>query len=190
MKIHKNLILHDNNKIPFPFSDNFFQTIYSNSIYHTANSDKLLSEIYRITKPGGSVGLEVLTPFMFDTLVEMEKYLDEDAISIFDRKRRKIMPGLQTHAEWNKKMKRAGFKIDEVISVYPNKIILDIWNIGLRPIAHLLIQMTDKLSLEDRRRIKQEWVNIFYRMFKPLLSVNQSYTLDNSPYIYYLLKKE
>jgi len=190
---HKNLILHDNNNIPFPFSDNFFQTIYSNSIYHTAskaNSDKLLSEIYRITKPGGSVGLEVLTPFWFDTLVEMEKYFDEDAIGIFDRKRRAIMPGRQTHAEWNEKIKRAGFKIDEAISVYPNKILLDIYNVGLRPIAHLLIQMADNLSLEERRRIKQEWVNIFYRMFKPLLSVNQSYTLDNSPYIYYLLKKE
>ncbi len=189
-QVHKNLILHDNNKLPLPFQDNFFKTIYSNSVYWVQNVKDLLADIYRITSPGGLVALEVMTPHMFETLKEMENFFDKDAISILDRKRRETMPGLYDYDEWNKRMNESGFKIVKVKSVYPNKILLDIWNIGLRPISHLLIQMSDKLSTDDKRKIKKEWVDIFYKIFKPLLQVNQSYTLDKSPYLYYLLKKE
>ena len=66
---------------------------------------------------------------------------------------------------------------------------MDFWNIGLRPISHLLIQMSDELNIEKRKRIKEEWVNIFLELFKPLLKLNQSYSIENAPYLSFTLEK-
>ena len=97
---------------------------------------------------------------------------------------------MEEYSEWKEIMESAGFKIKEVRSVYPHKIIMDFWNIGLRPISHLLIQMSDVLSIEERKRIKQEWVDIFLELFKPLLTLNQSYTIKNAPYLSFILEKQ
>jgi len=80
-------------------------------------------------------------------------------------------------------------KIDQVSDVFKNKILIDFWNIGSRPISHLLIQMSDSLNPEDRRRIKKEWVGIFFEIFKLLVSLEQTYTLEKSPYLTFVLSK-
>jgi SAM-dependent methyltransferase len=187
--LYKNLVLHDNNKLPLPFEDNFFKTIYSNSVYWVKEPEKLVKDIFRITKSGGNVFLEVLTPNRYEILYELEKYLTPTAIDILDRKRRANTPGLRDLSEWKKIIQDAGFEIVEIKSVYPHKMLMDIWNIGLRPIAHLLIQMSDSLEDKKRHKIKQEWVEIFYQLFKPLLKIGESYTLENAPYLAFKLKK-
>jgi len=54
--------VHDLNKIPYPFDDNTFDTIYSNHVLEhlDADLDKILSELCRICKPTGS--LEITVP--------------------------------------------------------------------------------------------------------------------------------
>lgn len=189
LSLFKNLLLHDNNKIPLPFSDNYFRTIYSNSIYWVKDVENLLSDIRRILKPGGIAALEVMTPYMLETLDEMETYLSKEAISILDRKRKETMPGIKRFGEWKDVILKSGFDIKEVRCVYPDKLLIDIWNIGSRPISHLLIQMSDALSLEERHKIKQEWVEIFFELFKPLLSMKQTYSLEKAPYLLFIVKK-
>jgi len=189
LDLYKNLVLHDNNQLPLPFEDNFFKTIYSNSVYWVKQPEKLVEDIYRITSPGGMCFLEVLTPNRYEILYELEKYLSPTAIDILDRKRRVNTPGLRDLSEWKEIVQKAGYEIVEIKSVYPHKMIMDLWNIGLRPIAHLLIQMSDSLEPEKRNKIKQEWVEIFYELFKPLLTIEESYTLEDAPYLSFLLKK-
>ena len=189
LDLYKNLILHDNNELPLPFEDNYFKSIYSNSVYWVKQPEKLVEDIYRITNPSGMCSLEVLTPHRYEILNQLEDILSPTAISILDRKRRENTPGLKEFSEWKEIMKNAGFEIVEVKSVYPHKILMDIWNIGLRPISHLLIQMSDSLEPEKRKKIKNEWVEIFYELFKPLLIMKESYTLENAPYLSFLLKK-
>ena len=187
LNLYKNLILHDNNKLPLPFEDNFFKTIYSNSVYWVSNPEALISDIFRITKDGGFVSLEVLSPIRYEIFNELKKYFSTTAIDILERKRRQNTPGMKSYEQWNEIMQNTGFKIEEVKSVYPHKLITDIWNIGLRPISHLLIQMADALPENDRDKIKKEWVEIFYELFRPLLNLNQSYTLEKAPYLSFLL---
>lgn len=187
--LYNKLVLHDNNNLPLPFPDNNFKTIYSNSAYWVKNVESLMKEIHRITHPDGTVGLELMTPYHLETLEDLEKYFPPEAIEILDRKRRETMPELYKYDDWNEIISNAGFKITEARSVYPHKLILDIWNIGLRPISHLLIQMSDSLSPEERIRIKHEWIDIFYNLFKPLLKLPEKYSFDHSPYLYYILKK-
>lgn len=189
LDLYKNLLLHDNNVTPLPVPDNYFNTIYSNSVYWVKNVKNLLTDIYRMIGNNGIAALELMTPFLLETLDEMEGYLSRKGIDILNRKRRETMPGCLGFYEWKKLILECSFKIEEVKCVYPNKILIDIWNIGLRPIAHLLIQMADALSVEERIRIKQEWVEIFFELFKPLLSIKQTYSLERAPYLLFVLKK-
>ena len=46
--------IHDAEKFPYPYENNFFDLVYSKSfIEHFYYTDKILEEIYRIIKPGG-----------------------------------------------------------------------------------------------------------------------------------------
>ena len=189
LKLYKNLVLHDNNVTPLPFNDNFFKTIYSNSVYWVQNVENLLSDINRILHPDGLAILEVMTPSHLETLKNLASYLSPRAISILDRKRTETMPGLHTAKEWKEIMLNAGFEIKEIRSVYPHKMIIDFWNIGLRPIAHLLIRMAYDIEEKERMEIKKEWVEIFFELFKPLISLKQTYSIDDDPYPCFILKK-
>jgi len=191
LNFYENLILHDNNQLPLPFDDNFFKTIYSNAIYWT-QKDKvksLLGDIHRVLHPDGIAILQVMTPSHLETLNEMSAFLSPKAIEILDRKRRDTMTIEWNANDWKNLISNSGFKIKEIRNTYPNKIILDIWNIGLRPIGHLLIQMSDSLPLEKRRQIKKEWVDIFYELFKPLLNLEETYTDETQPYPCFILSK-
>ena len=188
--LYKNLLVHDNNEIPLPFENNYFKTIYSNSVYWIKNVKSLLRDIHRILKPEGTAVLEVATPYFYELLDELEHILSPEAIKLLDRNRRATSPGLNGYNDWCKIFEECEFRIKDVRCVYPDKILLDIWNIGLRPISHLLIQMNEELSIEKRKKIKNEWVNIFYQIFKPLLKIKQTYTLDRAPYLMFILEKK
>ena len=187
--IYKNLILHDNNILPLPFENNFFKTVYSNSVYWVNDVNGLIKEIFRISKSGGRIGLQVMSPSIFDTLSVFDHVLSPKAVSILDRERRSTMPSLFTYLEWKKLFENNGFIIKKNLQVIPNKMILDIWNIGLRPISHLLIRMSESLSDENKINIKSEWVNIFFELFKPFLTQPLSINVEDSPYTYFELEK-
>jgi len=54
-------VVHDLNKIPYPFKDNTFDEIYANHILEhlTIPLDDILSELCRITKPKGKLKIRV-----------------------------------------------------------------------------------------------------------------------------------
>lgn len=191
LSLHKNLILHDNNNTPLPFDDNYFMSIFSDAVYWIKKDkvDALLAELNRILHPNGKIALPMMTPSHHQTLEQLSKILSPEAIDILDRKRRVTLPGIYTYKEYEKLFEKNGFKILEVKNTYPNKILIDIWNIGLRPIQHLLIQMANSLSTEQRKRIKDEWVKIFFELGKPLLKLDETYKIENQPYPTFILKK-
>lgn len=188
-KLYKNLIQHDNNDIPLPFSDNFFKTIYSNSVYFVKNQEALLSDIYRILQPGGLAVIATITPHMHETFDQLRSWLPRDALDILERGERTLMPGMRKYNEWKEVILKVGFEIVEVRMVYPNKLLLDMWNVGFRPISHLLIRMAQSLPKEKLHETKKEWVEIFYTLLKPFLHLPQTCTLENEPYLYWVLKK-
>lgn len=188
LDLYENLILHDNNK-KLPFEDNYFKTIYSNSIYWVASVDFLISDLHRVLHPKGQLILQIMTPYHHEILDKLDNIFSKEAIDILDRKRRDSYLGLKDYDEWVKLFTKAGFKIKETRNVYPNEFILNLWNIGLRPIGHLLIQMSDALTQEKRLTIKKEWVEIFYKLFKPLLRLPETYKLEKSPYLLFILEK-
>ena len=46
--------IHDINKFPYPFADNYFDEIYASHVLeHIDNFNKTITELYRILKPNG-----------------------------------------------------------------------------------------------------------------------------------------
>jgi hypothetical protein len=45
-----------------------------------------------------------------------------------------------------------------------------VWDIGLRPIAPLLVRMTESLTPQTRSEIKRDWVALFQDLLTPLSS--------------------
>lgn len=191
LNLYKNLILHDNNNTPLPFENNYFKSIFSDAVYWTKKErvDPLLSELHRVLHPNGTMALQLLTPTHLELLDQLSEILSPKAIEILDRKRRFTMHGRHTYSEYKELFEKNGFKILDVKNTFPHKIMLDIWNVGLRPIQHLLIQMVDSLSPEKRSKIKSEWVEIFFELGKPLLNLSETYSIENQPYPTFILGK-
>lgn len=189
--LYRKLLLHDNNKIPLPFPNSCFKTIFSNSIYWVKNVEDLLLDIHRITRSDGVVVIQVMTPYLFDTLDRLAPHIGGKALAILGRKRRQTMPGGQhSYKEWSRIILKSGFCIENAWNTIPSKLVIDVWNVGLRPVAHLLIQMSEALSNTERQRIKKEWVDIFFELLKPFLSLKDTYSMERAPYVSFKLVKK
>ena len=74
-----NITFSDATKIPFP--DNFFDAVYSVTVLEECDANQALKEIYRVVKPGGSIGVVVRA-------IDMPQWLD---LSVDDELWRKII---------------------------------------------------------------------------------------------------
>jgi SAM-dependent methyltransferase len=184
--IYKNLMVWDNNKLPMPFDNDYFQTIYNNSLHWIEDPEQLLLDNYRMLKPGGYAIFQAITPFQLETLDELESLMPSSAIKILNRNRRETMKGRRTYSDWCKLFTDCGFELEEASNVFPDKMLIDLWNTGTRPISHLLIQMVDALDKKERQRIKKEWVDICYEILYPLLSLDETYSLEDSPHLQFV----
>ena len=184
-------IKHDNNFLPFPFEDNEFKFIHSNSLYWTNNPVKLLKDVNRVLDKDGLAVLEFSTQNMLSTLYDLKPILNKTAFDILDRKRTLEMKGIKGNIEdWLNYIKKSNFIIEDIRWAWPNKIITDFWNTGLRPISHLLIKMANNMSVSERRKIKKEWVNIFYEILLPLSTKPKTYNPKKASYVTFIIRKK
>lgn len=192
LKIYKNFILHDNNVLPLPFENESYDFVHSNAVYWTSNSQNLLKDISRITKKDGTLVMEVATKNILGAIKKNKSFLGASLFNILDRKRSIEMKMLKaTHSDWTRWMKNAGFVIEDIRIAWPNKFISDSWDYGItRPVSHLLINMADNLSKKNRVEIKQEWVKIFYEILVPFCQKPNNFSLNEAPYITYILRKK
>lgn len=186
----KETILHDNNKLPLPFEDNEFDFVHSNALYWTNNPIELLKEVRRITNQNSFIVLEYATDKLLSTLFELKPFLDAKAFSILNRKRIEEMKGLKnSYFDIKNQIIKSGLKIEDVRLCWPNKIITNFWNIGLRPVSHLMIEMANDLGKNKRVEIKKKWTKIFTEILTPLSIKPKEFKVQEAPYITFILKK-
>src|SRR3989338_7687768 len=85
-------------------------------------------------------------------------WLSHESKNILDRGRYESLKTAKPIKWWLSRFEEAGFKISNVIPVFSKEHLM-IWHIGLRPIAHFLILLFNKLGLEERTKIKKEFIN-------------------------------
>ena len=191
LNIYDKLLKYDNNKTPLPFKDNEFDFIHSNALYWTRNAPSLLKEAHRILDNNSMAVLEFSTENLLSTIFQMKPILDKKAFDILDRQRSIEMKGIKYNTkDWISYIKKAGFIIEDIRVAWPNKYIVDFWNTGLRPYSHLLIDMANSINPRHRLKIKEEWVNIFYNILKPLCERPKGFKLKEASYITFILRKK
>lgn len=161
------LIEHDNNQ-PLPFPSDAFQTAYCNAAYWITGIDQFLSELSRIVRPGGHVVLQVkISSMAHYTLAAHRQVLGDRFLAILDRGRSACWPTLADRATWERRFDAAGLTVESA-TPFITKTHAHIWDVGLRPIAPLLVKMAQALSPTTRASIKREWVDLMIELLEPL----------------------
>ena len=174
--VYHRLVEHDNNT-PLPFDDGAFQTVYTNSAYWVENIAGFLAELRRITRPGGRIILQVkLDSLRRYNLTAHRNLLGDRFLDIIGRGRVECWPSLTGRDTWEDRFAAAGLSIESV-TPFVTRTHAHVWDIGLRPLAPLLVKMANALTPATRAAIKQEWVDLFSDLLTPLCNP----TLDLFP---------
>jgi len=167
---YKNTLIIDlNKKLPFP--DNHFDSSFSNVLYWLDDIDTVLSEWQRVIKVGGKLFLFVPNVNFKEKawLYYSAPHAGENRYhNYFDRGYNALIHHCYDTSQWTALFKKKGFSIIDH-HLYLTNPVIDIWNIGTRPIAPLLISMASKLSTENRETAKVEWIDYFSRFFSPII---------------------
>lgn len=194
LKIHNKLVVGDlNNQLDF--EEGSFATIFSNSTYAMEKMGNVMTEYYRILKKGGHCFINVPDIRYQDTTIH--RFIDQYGWSFLnqiDRGRNKVwMRHARKKEEWAKYFEEFGFKVVEQERYMP-RIILDIQDIGLRPIFPSLAKMYDFIRNTDMnawREIKEyslENLSFILEPFLDLKWLEEHYDLDKK-FIYFILEK-
>ena len=166
LDLYEELVVHDNNQ-PLPFDDGAFETVYCNSVYWTQNVDLFLSEMRRITAKGGKVVLEVKLDSVLDyTLESFRPVLGERFLEIIGRGRAATWPTIADRATWERRFAQAGLSITRAVP-FVTRTHAHLWDVGLRPIAPLLVELANQVSPQTRADVKRRWVELFIELCTP-----------------------
>jgi SAM-dependent methyltransferase len=167
LDLYAQLVEHDANELQ-PFDQETFQTVYCNAAYWVTNIDLFLHEMRRVTRPGGRIILQVkLDSTARYTLESHRESLGDRFLDIIGRGRTACWPTLADRSTWEKRFADAGLEIDEA-TPFVTKTHAHIWDVGLRPLAPLLVKMANALTPETRSSIKREWVDLFLELLTPI----------------------
>lgn len=165
--LYERLLEHDGNR-PLPLDDAAFQTVYCNAAYWLDNVEGFLREIARITRPGGRVVLQVkLDSLKRYTLERHRSVLGDTVLDIIGRGRVQSWPSLTDRRGWESRFAAAGLEI-RAATPFITETHAHIWDIGLRPIAPMLVKMANGLTPQTRAGIKRDWVALFRELLTPL----------------------
>lgn len=175
--LYERLVRHDSNA-PLPLSAASVQTLYCNAAYWVREIDALLSEMRRVVSPGGAVILHVkLADMRRFTLNSMRRTLGSRFLEIIGRSRISCWPSLFPQREWERRFRRAGLTVDSVRTI-ATKTHAHLWDVGLRPLAPLLVRMAQGLKPETRAAVKRDWVALAMELSLPLCRGDLALTAD------------
>jgi SAM-dependent methyltransferase len=164
---HERLVRHDCEQ-PLPLPDACLRTVYCNACYWVRNIDAFLRELARVVTPDGRVILQVKTDAIRDASLErFRPVLPERFLEVIGAGRRACWPSLADRGTWERRFERAGLRIERA-DPFITATHGYLWDVGLRPIAAMLIRMANGLSPELRLDVKREWVARVHVLAEPL----------------------
>ena len=173
LSLYNEFILANANE-KLPFADESFASIFSNIIYWLDDPENTFKEIYRILKRGGKCcvmlpNVTFLESSFYYRFCKLGKIKEFEFLRLIDRGR---VDGnikvVKTYDEWKGIIGNSGLKIEACVP-HLSKTLIQIWDIGLRPIFPMLKKMTEQLDDETLLNIKSEWVDLFQKIGQPII---------------------
>jgi len=163
-----------------PFEGGSFDSAFSNILYWLNDLDVVLTEWRRILSSKGKMVL-----FVPGETFKEKAWLYYSAphqeghryLNFFDRGYASLIHHCYGQAKWCGLFEDNGFSVVHHEN-YLTDSVMELWNIGTRPIAPLLISMSSKLSSDDRASCKADWVEYFREFLKPVIEGE----LDSNPH--------
>ncbi len=166
LKLYGQLVQQDHNHA-LPWPPGTFQTVHCNAAYWLTNIEGFLAELRRIVAPGGKVILQVkLDSFHRYSLARNHRQLGDRFLERIIGHRLDSWPTLASRAVWESRFEAAGLVIDRE-TPFTAKTHMQIWEIGLRPIAPLLMKMANGIGSSSRAAIKRDWVALILDLAEP-----------------------
>lgn len=183
--LYKNLIVGDANQ-RLPFDDNSFCSVFSNILYWLDDPKTTLVEIKRILRPGGRCCIMLPNrtfpefSFYYSLFVkdgnENFRFLEKmDRGRIADN-----IKHAKSYSEWLNIINSSGIKVIGH-SMHLSKTVIQIWDIGLRPlfpVFHKMVLLIDKVSLLE---IKKEWIGTLKMFLEPVFKMDDKLTQGVEP---------
>jgi SAM-dependent methyltransferase len=167
LRFYERLIEHDSNR-PLPLEDGSLASVYCNSAYWVRNIDGFLRELRRVTRDTGLIVLHVkLSDMQRYTLAALRDSLGDRFLEILGRGRIECWPTVCSRGEWERRFTAAGLRIQSA-TPFVTRTHAHMWDIGLRPIAPLLVRMANGLTPATRLEIKRDWTELMLELLTPL----------------------
>ena len=159
-----------------PVENASYRTIFSNILYWLENYKLTLKEFHRILMDDGKVILLLPNNTLKEYFLYQKLYVNTGDpkwswLRLLDRGRSENIKLCQSYEKWASDFNESGFKVVDHRQ-YLSKTIIEVWDIGLRPISPLLVEMVNSLSLTDRLRIKGKWIESLIPLVEPLSELN------------------
>lgn len=190
---YRDNLVHDLNK-RLPFEDGHFDSAFSNILYWLDDVDHALSEWQRVIKEQGK-----LFVFVPNANFQEKAWLyysaphadDRKYLNYFDRGYNALIHHRYSTAKWEGIFAKNGFGVASH-HLYLTNPVMDIWNVGTRPVAPLLINMANMLSIENRASAKSEWINYFTNFFGPIIEgeFERKVAENNAAFHFFVLEKK
>jgi hypothetical protein len=98
----------------------------------------------------------------------------------------------KSYTEWKAIIEKSGLRIVEH-KMHLSKSLIQIWDVGLRPLFPVLIKMVDAVEDKDKLiEIKREWIEIFMKFLEPIFELEMQNKLDQNEekaFHYFVLEK-
>lgn len=181
---------------PLPFADATFRSLFSNIVYWLKDMDLVLSEIRRVLAPGGQACLMLPDASLPDFSFYNQFYRKTgdrrfQFLELLDRGRYSDnIKQSKSDEEWRSLFDRAGLAVFSHNRHLAGPII-QIWDVGLRPLFPVLKKMTDKIDPQELGELKAEWIDICASFLEPLVALDPELSREGVPAFHcYVLERK
>lgn len=163
-----------------PFADKSFRSVFSNIVYWLNDPAFALGEIRRVLTTDGQACLllpdNTLPDFSFYN--RYYKHSGDERFGFLDLLDRGRLSDNIKHSksdkEWRALFEAAGLSVASHVQHLSGPIV-QIWDVGLRPLFPVLKKMTDKIEPSELIPLKREWIEICDSFVAPLVALDADF---------------
>jgi len=171
LDLYRDLRAGDLAKPMAPEPPAYHRVLLLQSINHIPDPGRAASNLYAATAPGGVAYVTTYDPSFCEFYAQLDRGFAPEWVGLVERNMRQAWPIQFSVDGWTALFRTAGFRDISVVPLL-NRQFAPVWNIGLRPLAPLLIRVAELARAHNQQElaeIKAEWTGLFRELAAPFV---------------------